>query len=574
MGFVDCGAFDVNVRIYDNNVMCRPSRVRFTSLLFNNLRLTWFDLTRPVPFRATTNCAYKCNVDDDSESRPALADDPSFIASLGDLDRGLGSEAGDESPADAARPANRPKPRRDGGAPATAAARPPLIDSLSELDRGLAIESDELAASDQIHLIPELPPITVQGPPAQARAIADRPSAQPRQPRPAPLASSPQSAAPPPAGGPAHRRPLIDLFPPSPSEDEGAASHREGPSAETFYGLHEKPFSPSPDPRFLFHSASHDRAVQALHDAIQRRDPLIIVTGERGVGKTMLCRSFVQQIDRRTLTSLLSDPSVSIGDLLRTVLVDVGVVSTDDLTRGPLTNASHQQLTATLRSFLDSLAGLKATAVVIFDDAHRLSEDVLDYLATLAGLEGVSQVLQLVLVGRPSLPQTLRRSRLKSLARTARPVPLTPLQAEEIAGYVAHRLAVAGGSPRVEFDEAALRRVFERTGGVPRLVDVICERALSIGHAASASVIEPRLIDAAAQATQIAPPASGLRRIARTAAGAVVLMLLTLVGAIGALVVFQQRVALIVTHWHAIPPSPGGPVPQVRPPLAPLPPPS
>jgi general secretion pathway protein A len=256
------------------------------------------------------------------------------------------------------------------------------------------------------------------------------------------------------------------------------------------------------------------------------------------------------------------------------VLVDVGVVSTDDLTRGPLTNASHQQLTATLRSFLDSLAGLKATAVVIFDDAHRLSEDVLDYLATLAGLEGVSQVLQLVLVGRPSLPQTLRRSRLKSLARTARPVPLTPLQAEEIAGYVAHRLAVAGGSPRVEFDEAALRRVFERTGGVPRLVDVICERALSIGHAASASVIEPRLIDAAAQATQIAPPASGLRRIARTAAGAVVLMLLTLVGAIGALVVFQQRVALIVTHWHAIPPSPGGPVPQVRPPLAPLPPPS
>jgi type II secretory pathway predicted ATPase ExeA len=521
-------------------------------------------------------------VDDDSESRPALADDPTFIASLGDLDRGLGGEAGDEWPADGARPANRPKPRRDGGTPAsTEAARPPLIDSLSELDRGLGIESNELAASDQLHLIPELPPITAQGPPAQARAIADRPAAQPRQPRPAPIApSSPQSAAPPPDGGPVHRRPLIDLFPPSPPEDEGratsdgAASRREGPSAETFYGLHEKPFGPSPDPRFLFHSASHDRAVQALHDAIQRRDPLIIVSGERGVGKTMLCRSFVQQIDRRTLTSLLSDPSMSIGDLLRTVLVDVGVVSTDDLTRGPLTNASHQQLTATLRSFLDSLAGLKATAVVIFDDAHRLSEDVLDYLAMLAGVEGVSQVLQLVLVGRPGLLQALRRSGLKSLVRTARPAPLTPLRADEIAGYVAHRLAVAGGSPRVEFDEAALRRVFELTAGVPLLVNVICERALSLGHEASASVIEPRLIDAAAEATQVAPAASGLRRIARTAAAAVVLTLLTLVGAIGALVVFQQRVALIVTHWQAIPPSPRGPVPQVRPPLVPLPPPS
>src|SRR6185295_800291 len=195
----------------------------------------------------------------------------------------------------------------------------------------------------------------------------------------------PVPAGPPPQGGPAHRRPLIDLFPPSPAEDErptaapratsssrkrphtrdaasldAAASRQEEPTYEMFYGLHEKPFGLSPDPKFLYHSASHDHAVQEWHDAIKRHDDLIVVTGESGLGKTMLCRSFVEQMDRRTLTSLLSDPSISVGDLLRTILLDVGIVSSEDLTRGPLTNASHQQLTDTLRSFLTSLAGLKA----------------------------------------------------------------------------------------------------------------------------------------------------------------------------------------------------------------------
>jgi len=351
-------------------------------------------------------------------------------------------------------------------------------------------------------------------------------------------------------------------------------SRQEELTYEAFYGLHEKPFGLSPDPKFLYHSTSHDHVVQALIEAIQRHDGLTVVIGERGIGKTMLCRSFLEQLDRRTLTSLVSDPSISVEDLLKTVLVDVGVVSSDDLTRDPLMRASRRELTDTLRSFLSSLSALQASTVVIIDDAHRLGEDVLEHLRTLVDFKATAHLLDIVLVGRPSLVQTLRRSELRSLARAARPLALTPLQSDEVAGYVSHRIAVAGDSPRVEFDDAALKRLFEVSGGVPRVVNVIGDRALTIGHEASASVIDQHLIDAAAEKSHISPVASAGQRIVSAVAAGLLLALLILVGAIGAALVFRNQISLIVTQWEGVPPLPHSPAARVAVPLAPLPPPS
>jgi general secretion pathway protein A len=428
----------------------------------------------------------------------------------------------------------------------------------------------------------------------------ERESTTPQQPpsRSAPIAAFPAPPdLPPPGGSPGRRRPLIDLFPLAPREiarppdrllgmspgprlprtrpvpvPAAPASPQDELTYETFYGLHEKPFNLSPDPKFLYHSASHDRAAQEILDSIRRHDGLVVVTGASGIGKTTLCRGMIEQLDRRTLTSFLSDPSVSVEDLLKTLLADVGAISKEDLARGPLARASRQELTDTLRSFVGSLAALQASAVVIIDDAHKLSLEVLEQIRALVDSDGASRVMQIALVGQPHLVETLARSELRPLAqRITRRVELAPLLADEIAGYVMHRLAMAGTGPRVEFDDGAMKRVFELSRGVPRLVNLICDRALTLGYELSASVIDDDLVEAAAKEIEVTPADSKARRVLRFVAAALVLTLLMLVGAMAAAFVFRSQLSRALVQWQAIPQAPGGPAPRVPVPLAPIP---
>jgi general secretion pathway protein A len=428
----------------------------------------------------------------------------------------------------------------------------------------------------------------------------ERASTTPQQPpsRSAPIAAFPAPPdLPPPGGSPGRRRPLIDLFPLAPREiarppdrllgmspgprlprtrpvpvPAAPASPQDELTYETFYGLHEKPFNLSPDPKFLYHSASHDRAAQEILDSIRRHDGLVVVTGASGIGKTTLCRGMIEQLDRRTLTSFLSDPSVSVEDLLKTLLADVGAISKEDLARGPLARASRQELTDTLRSFVGSLAALQASAVVIIDDAHKLSLEVLEQIRALVDSDGASRVMQIALVGQPHLVETLARSELRPLAqRITRRVELAPLLADEIAGYVMHRLAMAGTGPRVEFDDGAMKRVFELSRGVPRLVNLICDRALTLGYELSASVIDDDLVEAAAKEIEVTPADSKARRVWRFVAAALVLTLLMLVGAMAAAFVFRSQLSRALVQWQAIPQAPGGPAPRVPVSLAPIP---
>jgi len=367
------------------------------------------------------------------------------------------------------------------------------------------------------------------------------------------------------------RRPLIDLFPPAPAAAAGPSRARGTAPARSFHARarlaqwprrhraprsHTNPSTASTKsrsvrrryPTFLYHSTSYDRVIQELSDAIGRGDRVMTLTGEIGVGKTTLCRSLTGQLDRRTLTSLVADPMASVDDLLKTVLVDFGVLSRDDLARNA--SATSRELHAALAEFLASLASLQASAVVIVDEAQTISSGVLEQLRAWTDGESGQKRLQVLLVGQTPLTALLRRHEHRSLNRRIKVrCELAPLLQDEVAGYVMHRLSVAGSSVRVEFDDGAVARINAISRGVPRLVNLLCDRALTLGHQASASVIDAALIEEAAGALDLAAPLSGASRVVRTAVAILVLAALMLAGAGGAAWVFRDRLQQVIASW-------------------------
>jgi type II secretory pathway predicted ATPase ExeA len=268
---------------------------------------------------------------------------------------------------------------------------------------------------------------------------------------------------------------------------------------EPFYGLREKPFSLSADPRFLFRSPAHGPAFDELLAGIRRREGLIVLTGEIGTGKTTLCRSVLQHLDRRTFASFVADPFVSREDLLKTLLVDFGVISIGDLTRGRFTGASRSDLSYPLYEFLDSLVPLQAFAVVVIDEAQNLSLPLLEEIRILSELERREKLLQVVLVGQPELRSNLKLPEMRQAdQRVSVRCELTALDAQGVAGYVTHRLKVASsGESRVEFTAAALDAVYRGSSGVPRLINRICDRALQRGSVARSLQIDAPFVEIA-----------------------------------------------------------------------------
>jgi general secretion pathway protein A len=253
---------------------------------------------------------------------------------------------------------------------------------------------------------------------------------------------------------------------------------------EPFYGLREKAFSLSADPRFLFRSPAHAPAFDALLAGIRRREGLIVLTGEIGTGKTTLCRSVLQHLDRRTFSAFVPDPFVSREDLLKTLLLDFGVISLGDLTRGRFQGASRSDLSFLLYEFLDSLVPLQAFAVLVIDEAQNLSLPLLEEIRILSELERREKLLQVVLVGQPELRSSLKLPQMRQVnQRVSVHCELTALDAESTARYVNHRVFIAGvGESWVEFTPDAIDAIHQGSGGVPRLINRICDRALARGY--------------------------------------------------------------------------------------------
>jgi type II secretory pathway predicted ATPase ExeA len=275
---------------------------------------------------------------------------------------------------------------------------------------------------------------------------------------------------------------------------------------EDYYGFVEKPFSLTPDPKYLYKSESHGSAFELLQYSIRRREGFVVITGDIGTGKTTLCRALLEQIDRNTFSALVLNPFLSEEDLLKLILQDFGVVSREDVKSGRLAGVSKQELIDTLYDFLLSLLPLRASAVLIIDEAQNLPLPVLEQIRILSNLEtDKEKLLQIVLVGQLNLNGLLRAPEMRQLdQRVSIRYELQPLTRDEVASYVSHRLSIAGGSA-VSFAPKALQVVHRLSNGIPRLINLICDRTLLAAYSNRTSRILPDTVRKAAESLDIRP---------------------------------------------------------------------
>jgi type II secretory pathway predicted ATPase ExeA len=299
---------------------------------------------------------------------------------------------------------------------------------------------------------------------------------------------------------------------------------------EEYYGFTEKPFSLTPDPKYLFKSESHANAFELLQYAVRRREGFVVVTGDIGTGKTTLCRALLEEIDRNTFTALVLNPFLSEEDLLKLILQDFGVVSREDVKHGRLANVSKQELIETIYDFLLGLLPLRASAVLIIDEAQNLPMPVLEQIRILSNLEtDKEKLLQILLVGQLNLNPILKAPQMRQLdQRVSIRYQLRPLSRDEVASYVSHRLNIAGGSASVTFHPKALDIVHRRSAGIPRLVNLLCDRSLLAAYSARTNRVSADMVYQAAESLELVeskPRFNWFRRRASvviTAAGATV----------------------------------------------------
>lgn len=243
-----------------------------------------------------------------------------------------------------------------------------------------------------------------------------------------------------------------------------------------FYGLAEAPFSLTPDPRFLFLSRRHREGLEQLLYGIRERKGFIQLTGEVGSGKTTLCRAALTRLGPSTKTALILNPILSSVQLLRTILVELGLE--------PTGRADRAVYLEQLNRFLLDQVPLGHDVVLFIDEAQDLSPELLEQVRLLSNLETDSRkLLQIVLLGQPELKEMLEKRSLRQLRQriTVR-YHLTPLAREEMVLYIQWRLQIAGANGRPTFTPWALRKIFGYSKGIPRLVNAVCDTTLLAGY--------------------------------------------------------------------------------------------
>jgi len=264
-----------------------------------------------------------------------------------------------------------------------------------------------------------------------------------------------------------------------------------------FYGLKEAPFSITPDPRYVFLSERHRDALAHLLYGIGKGGSggFVQLTGEVGTGKTTLCRLLLEQLPENTRVALVLNPKLSPLELLESICDELKIDTTNR-------KGSLKALVDALNAYLLDAYAQGLRVVLIVDEAQNLSTESLEQVRLLTNLETPTQkLLQIILLGQPELRDKLDDPELRQLAQriTAR-YHLTPLDRDESEAYVRHRLAIAGAL-RSPFSRLGLRAMYKRSGGVPRLINVIGDRALMAGYAREQNSIGERLVDRAADET-------------------------------------------------------------------------
>jgi general secretion pathway protein A len=282
---------------------------------------------------------------------------------------------------------------------------------------------------------------------------------------------------------------------------------------ENYYGFDEKPFNLTPDPRFLYLSKQHQGALDHMVYGIREREGFIAVVGDVGMGKTTLCRCLLGRLEDKFKVALILNPMISDIDLLRTCVHDLGVkpaclktavlkegdaegdVST--ITEEPVDpdwihGASKKQLIDSLNEFLLEQHNAGGSTVLIIDEAQNLSPEVMEQLRMLSNLETEkAKLLQIIFVGQLELNEKLRRPDLKQLnQRISIRYEVTPLSKSETIKYITHRILVAGAGSRISFSHSAMKEIFAYTNGCPRLINLVCDRALLAGFNAQVDTLE------------------------------------------------------------------------------------
>src|SRR5262247_3865570 len=273
-----------------------------------------------------------------------------------------------------------------------------------------------------------------------------------------------------------------------------------------FYGLREKPFALAPDPRFLFLASSHREALAHVLYGIEQGEGFIAVTGEVGTGKTTLCRTLLERLGRDTEVAFVFNPMLSGEDLLRAISAEFGL-----LTEG----CSRAQLLDQLNQFLLEQKRAKRRVLLIVDEAQNLAADTLEEIRLLSNLEtSTSKLIQILLFGQPELDDKLDSRELRQLRqRISVRWALQALGPGETRDYVRHRLRMASGGKCDIFEDAALHEVHRRSGGIPRLVNLICDRSLLAGYAAGQGRVGSDLVAKAAREVLGPKRSSGSARV-------------------------------------------------------------
>jgi general secretion pathway protein A len=238
-----------------------------------------------------------------------------------------------------------------------------------------------------------------------------------------------------------------------------------------FFGFKEKPFKLVPNPAYFYLSKSHEEALAHLNYAMSQGDGFVEITGEVGTGKTTLCRAFLESLNGTVEAAYIFNPKLSPKQLLRTINEEFGIKSEGDNTK---------DLIDTLNIFLMQKKASGKKVILLIDEAQNLNRNVLEQLRLLSNLEtNRDKLLQIILVGQPELSQILNSHELRQLGqRITLSYQLGPLTFNESKEYIQYRIGIAANKTAIKFDRSAYRQIYKYSKGIPRLINIVCDRAL------------------------------------------------------------------------------------------------
>lgn len=262
---------------------------------------------------------------------------------------------------------------------------------------------------------------------------------------------------------------------------------------EDFYGLKENPFVVIPNPKFIYLGENHREAMAHLLYGVMEKKGFIVITGEVGTGKTTLIHYLLHKLsgNNHTKTAFLFNPKLAVDDFIQYILKDLAV-KWQGRTKGDHLHALHRYL---LDAYLRN-----EKVILIIDEAQGLHPELLEEIRLLSNLEtSTSKLIQIVLVGQPELDKTLSQRAYRQLRqRINMRYQLLPLSEEDTKAYISKRLKIAGAQ-RPIFTEKALKEIYQRSGGIPRLINILCDNTLLNGYALNRKRIDKKIVKEAAR---------------------------------------------------------------------------